>query len=65
MKNYPKVFENDILTFKKTHPCGGNTWRVIRPGVDMKLECTTCKRIIIMPRIEVYKKIKPQPKAKE
>ena len=37
---------DDILVFKKNHPCGGNTWKVIRYGVDCKLECCTCKRII-------------------
>lgn len=58
IKNFRKFNEDEILTFKKQHPCGGNTWRVVRPGVDMKLECTTCQRIIIIPRIEVYKKLK-------
>jgi hypothetical protein len=49
---------DDILEFKKTHPCGGNEWKIIRVGVDCKLECTTCKRIIITPRIEIAKKMK-------
>ena len=35
----------DIITFKKNHPCGGNNWKVLRIGVDWKLECTTCKRV--------------------
>lgn len=48
----------DILEFKKVHPCGGTMWKVIRSGVDCKLECTTCKRIILIPRIEIAKKIK-------
>ncbi|MDD2258251.1 MAG: DUF951 domain-containing protein [Bacilli bacterium] len=49
---------DDILEFKKLHPCGGKTWKVIRVGVDYKLECTTCKRIIIIPRIDLRKKVK-------
>jgi hypothetical protein len=48
----------DILEFKKLHPCGGKQWKVIRTGVDFKLECTTCKRVILIPRIELAKKIK-------
>lgn len=48
----------EILEFKKQHPCGGNTWEIKRVGVDCKLECTTCKRIIIIPRIDIAKKIK-------
>lgn len=49
---------NDIITFKKPHPCGGKTWKVLRIGVDFKLECTTCKRVIMIPRIEALKRIK-------
>lgn len=48
----------DILEFKKKHPCGGSNWKIIRPGVDCKLECTTCKRVIIIPRVELSKKVK-------
>lgn len=51
---------DDILTFKKAHPCGGKEWRVRRTGVDLKLECTTCGRLIMMPRVEALKKIKKQ-----
>lgn len=49
---------NDIITFKKPHPCGGKTWKVLRIGVDFKLECTTCKRVIMIPRIDALKRIK-------
>ena len=48
----------DIIEFKKTHPCGGKEWKMIRVGVDCKLECTTCARIIIIPRIDIIKKMK-------
>lgn len=49
---------DDIITFKKPHPCGGFTWQVKRIGVDMKLECTTCKRMIMIPRVDVIKRLK-------
>ena len=48
----------DTITFKKNHPCGGNSWRVLRVGIDFKLECTTCGRQIMLDRLEVYKRIK-------
>ncbi len=47
-----------VLEFKKNHPCGSNLWKVIKIGVDYKLECVKCKRIIIIPRIELKKKVK-------
>lgn len=48
----------DVLETKKPHPCGGNTWKVLRTGVDFKLECVTCKRQIMIARIELAKRIK-------
>ena len=50
--------ENGILEFKKPHPCGGTTWKVIKYGVDCKLECVTCKHVIILSRVDISKRIK-------
>lgn len=49
---------DDLIKFKKNHPCGGNIWQVLRIGIDYKLECTTCHRIILIARLEVAKKAK-------
>lgn len=46
----------DILKFKKKHPCGGFTWKVLRIGVDYKLECTTCHHIIMISRLDALKR---------
>lgn len=50
--------EGDILEFKKNHPCGGKLWKVLKYGVDCKLECTTCNRVIILTRVEISKRLK-------
>lgn len=47
-----------ILKFKKQHPCGGTNWKVLRIGIDYKLECMTCGRVIMIPRIDALKRIK-------
>ena len=39
----------------------GEMWKVKRTGVDFKLECTTCGRIIMITRLEVMKRIKQLP----
>lgn len=53
------MFEVDsIVTFKKPHNCGGFDWKVIRQGVDLKLECTTCGRVIEITRIKALTRIK-------
>lgn len=50
--------EGMILEFKKNHPCGSNKWKVIKTGVDYKMECCGCGHIIMVPRIELKKKVK-------
>lgn len=49
---------NDTLVFKKPHPCGSSSWKVLRIGADMKLECSVCKRVIMLSRVEVNKRVK-------
>ena len=48
----------DKVRFKKKHPCGGDTWEVIRIGMDFKVKCTTCGRIVMMSRRKFEKKVK-------
>lgn len=40
----------DIVELKRIHPCGSNKWEIIRVGMDIKLKCFKCHRIIIMSR---------------
>lgn len=46
------------LILKKGHPCGANEWEVIRLGADIKIKCLGCGRTVLVPRIELNKKIK-------
>ena len=46
------------VIMKKVHPCGGNTWEIIRLGADIKIKCCTCGRMVMLPRIDFNKKIK-------
>ena len=48
----------DILYMKKTHPCGVNTFEVLRTGMDFRLRCTGCGREIMIPRSKAEKSIK-------
>ncbi|MFW6381439.1 MAG: DUF951 domain-containing protein [Bacillota bacterium] len=48
----------DIVRFRKPHPCGGDTWEIIRIGMDFKARCQTCDRLIMLPRREFEKKVK-------
>ena len=46
------------LIMKKPHPCGENLWEITRVGVDIKIKCIKCSRVIMIPRVELNKKIK-------
>lgn len=48
----------DIVQTKKSHPCGCDKWEIVRTGVDVKIKCLQCGRIILLSRIEFKKKIK-------
>ena len=49
---------NDILVMKKNHPCGVNTWRVLRTGADFRLKCTGCGHEVMLPRSKAERNIK-------
>ncbi|MCR5719306.1 MAG: DUF951 domain-containing protein [Lachnospiraceae bacterium] len=53
-----EINEHDILIMKKKHPCGSNSWEVLKLGSDLKLKCTGCGHIIIVKRSDIVKKIK-------
>lgn len=48
----------DKVITKKAHPCGGKEWEIVRIGVDYKLKCLTCGRIIMIPSEEINKIVK-------
>lgn len=56
---------NDILTMKKQHPCGSNTWRVLRTGADFRLKCSGCGHEVMLPRSKAEKNIKSVRRAEE
>ena len=39
----------DVLEMKKQHPCGSKTWTVLRLGMDFRLKCTRCGRMVMLP----------------
>ena len=55
----------DIVRMKKQHPCGVNAWELIRTGADIKIKCTGCGRIVMIPRSKFEKDMKEIIQAKE
>ncbi len=53
-----KIFNlGDIVKMKKQHPCGSYNWEVVRMGMDIKIKCTGCGRLVMLPRSEFEKKM--------
>ncbi|MBV9792093.1 MAG: DUF951 domain-containing protein [Chloroflexi bacterium] len=48
----------DTVQMRKQHPCGGDTWRIVRVGADIGIRCLTCDRKVLLPRAECERRIK-------
>lgn len=48
----------DTLFMKKNHPCGANTFTVLRIGMDFKIRCNGCSHEIMAPRVKIERNIK-------
>ena len=49
---------HDILTMKKTHPCGSERWEVLRIGADFRLRCCGCGHEVMGARSKFERNIK-------
>ncbi|HOA91581.1 MAG: DUF951 domain-containing protein [Bacillota bacterium] len=53
-----KFYVGDVVRMRKPHPCGGNTWEVMRVGMDFRIRCLTCDRVVLIPRVKFEKGLK-------
>ena len=54
----PVYTEGDIVRMKKKHPCGSDTWKVLRTGIEFYMECTGCGHRMRMERPKFMKAAK-------
>ncbi len=52
------VRQGDTLIMKKKHPCGSETFTVLRIGMDFKIKCADCGHEVMLPRSKCEKNIK-------
>jgi hypothetical protein len=53
-----KYAVGDVVKTRKPHPCGGDLWEVIRVGVDFRIKCLKCGRVLLLPRPKFEKSVK-------
>ena len=58
-----KFTVGDVVKLRKTHPCGGTEWEIMRVGMDFRIKCLTCGRVIMLGRPEFEKSVKTVVKA--
>lgn len=56
--DFIKYQVGDVVKMKKTHPCGGVLWEVMRIGIDFRIKCLTCGRVLMIPRPKFEKSVK-------
>lgn len=54
----PKFYLGDVVQTKKGHPCGNDTWEVVRLGADIRIKCLNCGRQVLLPRRKFEKSVK-------
>lgn len=47
-----------IVRMKKKHPCGGDTWQIIRVGMDFRIKCLKCGHSVLLPRRRFERRVK-------
>ena len=52
----------DIVELKKQHACGCKEFEITRVGMDIKIKCTQCSRLIMLDRPTLEKKNKENSK---
>ena len=48
----------DTLVLKKSHPCGGSIFVILRVGSDVRIKCETCGRDMTLDRLKLEKSIR-------
>lgn len=61
VKAVSKYEVGDIVRLKKLHPCGGDEWEIMRTGVDFRLRCRRCGRVMMLPRPKFERSVRRKP----
>ncbi|MEW6446935.1 MAG: DUF951 domain-containing protein [Bacillota bacterium] len=54
-----------VVRLRKRHPCGCEEWEILRTGVDIRLKCCGCGRVILIPREKFLRILKTKQIARQ
>lgn len=58
MSQSHRIRSGDTVRTRKPHPCGGDEWLVVQAGVDVRLRCATCGRVVLLPRTQLLRAVR-------
>jgi hypothetical protein len=48
----------EVVRMKKQHPCGSFEWEILRVGMDIRIRCLKCGRMVLIPRPKFEKGVR-------
>jgi hypothetical protein len=54
----PVYHLGDIVQMRKQHACGGDQWEVLRIGMDFRVKCLNCGRVVMVSRRKFERSVK-------
>lgn len=48
----------DYIRLRKPHPCGSQDWKVMRTGMDFRIQCLGCQHQTWISRIKLERNLK-------
>ena len=48
----------DVVELKKQNACGNKEFEITRVGMDIKIKCMKCERVIMLDRSTLEKRVK-------
>lgn len=55
----------DVVRLRKPHPCGSTEWKIMRTGMDFRIECLKCGHQTWITRVKLERSIKTILKTKD
>lgn len=53
-----KLNVGDVIRLRKSHPCGSVDWKIMRTGMDFRIECLKCQHQTWITRVKLERNIK-------
>lgn len=53
-----KLYVGDVVRLRKQHPCGSTDWKIMRTGMDFRIQCLGCGHQTWITRVKLERNLK-------